>query len=351
MIRRSPPLFLLLAAALVILTGASAGESRLFVRSRYLMGTEVEIKARGREPAATQAAINAAFDEIARLEALMTTWRDDSEVSRVNAMAGRSPVRVSPEVADVVERALGVSRLTGGAFDITVEPLIRLWRIDAEGEARVPSRKDVAEALRHVGYRHVKLDRGAGTIFLDEAGVQIGLGGVAKGYAVERAAGVLRRRGVRSAMVNAGGDIALLGADGDRPWRIGVRDPRDPAGTMGWMDLENVTVHTSGDYERFVMIGGKRYHHILSPFTGYPARRARAVTVLSRDGTVGDALSTGVFVLGHQEGLKLIESLDGVEALVVDPGGKLHFSGGMRDRFHATPVRKGRSDRRAPSLS
>ncbi|MDP3940025.1 MAG: FAD:protein FMN transferase [Deltaproteobacteria bacterium] len=349
--RLSFPPLLLCAVALLAAAVTAAGEGRVFVRSRYLMGTAVEIKARGADAAETQGAINAAFDEIARLEALMTTWSADSDVSRVNAMAGRAPVRVAPEVIEVVEHALGVSRLTGGAFDITIEPLVQLWGIDGDGKAKVPAKKEIDAALGRVGYRHVHVDRGEGTIFLDEAGVRIGLGGVAKGYAAERARGVLKARGVRSAIVNAGGDMAMLGKDGDRPWRVDIRDPREPGGTMGWLQLENRTVHTSGDYERFRVIKGKRYHHILSPLTGYPARRSQAVTIVSRDGALGDALSTGVLVLGPEEGIKLIESLDGVAVLVVDNGGKLHMSGAMRKRFHPAPLPERRRESVAPSLS
>jgi len=351
MTRRLLPLLPVLSLLFLAPRAGSGADERFFVRSRYLMGTEVEIKARGVDAGATQAAIGAAFDEIARLESLMTTWRDDSDVSRVNARAGRSPVEVRGEVIDVVEHALGVSRLTGGAFDITIEPILRLWRIDGDEEARLPAKKAIAAALHNVGYRHVIVDRTAKTVFLDQEGVKIGLGGVAKGYAVQRAMKVLEDRGVRSAIITAGGDMALLGADGDRPWRVGVKDPRDPRNTIGWMDLEDTTVHTSGDYERFRIIDGKRYHHILSPFTGYPARRSRAATVVSRDGALGDALSTGVFVLGPREGLALIDSLGGVEALVVDPGGKPHLSGAMRKRFHPAPAPEARLRMPLPSLS
>lgn len=345
------PLMLLLAIASLAPAGGDQGEDRLYVRSRYLMGTAVEVKARGADAAAVQAAIGAAFDEIARIEALTTTWRPASGISRVNAMAGRAPVEAAPELIEVVERALAASRVTGGAFDITVEPLIRLWRIESEGEAAVPPRAEIELALKRVGYRHVKVDRRAGTLFLDRPGVQIGLGGVAKGYAVERARGVLESRGVRSAIITAGGDTAVLGNDGGRPWRIAIQDPRAPGETLGWMDVEDRTVHTSGDYERFRMIGGKRYHHILSPFTGYPAARARAVTIVSRDGALGDALSTGVFVLGHKEGIRLVDSLEGIEALVVDSGGKVHLSGAMRKRFHPAGESGARNGSAAPSLS
>ena len=315
---------------------AGAAETRLYVRSRYLMGTPIEIKARGADEAATQAAINAAYEEIARLERLMSHWRQDSQVAQVNAQAGKTPVKVAPEVLDVIERALGVSRMTGGAFDITMQVVGAIWGIDGQ-HPRVPPKADIREALRHVGYRHVHVNMAAHTVYLDEPGVQIGLGGIAKGYAVDRAVAKLREHGIRSAVVNAGGDMALLGPDGNRPWRVGVKDPRHPERTLGWFEATDVTVHTSGDYERSIVVGGKRYHHILDPKDGYPARSARSVTVVTPDGTLGDALSTGIFVLGPSKGRRLIESLPNVEAVIVEAGGKTVVSRGLARRIHLTP--------------
>lgn len=328
-----------LAAALAVAWGAGAAraaEEKVFVRSRYLMGTLVDIKARGEDAAATQAAINAAFDEIARLERLMSDWRDDSQVARINAEAGKAPVPVAPEVFEVIQRAIGASRVTGGAFDITVASVGALWRIDGDNP-RLPSKPEIRQALANVGWRHVQLDEKSRTVFLDAPGVRIGLGGIAKGYAVDRAIAVLRSRGVRSAILTAGGDTGLLGRDGDRPWRIGIRHPRAPGRTIAWFDAAGTTVHTSGDYERFMMVKGKRYGHILDPATGWPASRARSVTVVTKDGTLGDALATGIFVMGAEQGVRLAGSLPGVDALIVDSRGRVTMTPGLRDQMHLTP--------------
>ncbi len=326
--------------ALLALAGAAApvpaAQERVFVRSRYLMGTPVEIKARGADEAASQAAINAAFDEIARLERLMSHWRDDSQVARINAEAGKAPVPVAPEVFEVIRRAQGASRVTGGAFDITVASMSALWRIDGEN-ARVPSREEIRKALVNVGWRHVHLDARARTVYLDAPGVRIGLGGIAKGYAVDRAIGVLRAHGIRSAILTAGGDTALLGRDGDHLWRIGIRHPRATERTIAWFDAADTTVHTSGDYERFLMVKGRRYGHILDPSTGWPASRARSVTVVAKDGTLGDALATGIFVMGPEQGIRLASSLPGIEALIVDSKGNVTMTPGLRGRAHITP--------------
>jgi thiamine biosynthesis lipoprotein len=215
-----------LAAALLVAWfagAAGAAEEKVFVRSRYLMGTLVEIDARGVDEAATQAAINAAFDEIARLERLMSHWRDDSQVARINAEAGKAPVPVAPEVFEVIRGATNASRVTGGAFDITVASVSALWRIDGENP-RVPSKQEIRKALANVGWRHVRVDETSRTVFLDAPGVRIGLGGIAKGYAVDRAIAVLASRGVRSAISPRG--RTGLWKRGDR-WRI-ASQPRSP---------------------------------------------------------------------------------------------------------------------------
>ena len=339
---------LLIAAVLAFAgTPAAQGAEKLYVRSRYLMGAPVEIRARGTDPAATQAAINAAFDEIARIELLMSHWRDDSHVARINARAGSGPVVVAPEVIEVVNRAIEASRVTGGAFDITVAAVGGRWQIDGENP-RVPDPVEIKEALRHVGYRHIRVDEKARTIALDDPGARIGLGGIAKGYAVDRAARVLRRRGIRSATIHAGGDMALVGADGAKPWRVAIKDPDRPESTIGWFEVSDTTVHTSGDYERVLIVKGKRYHHILDPATGYPAKDARAVTVIAADGTLGDALSTGLLVMGPDKAVRLAESLPGVEALIVDPRGRTWMTRDMRRRFH--PARESAKKARETSL-
>jgi thiamine biosynthesis lipoprotein len=257
-------------------------------------------------------------------------------VARINAEAGKAPVPVAPEVFEVIRGATNVSRVTGGAFDITVASVSALWRIDGENP-RVPSKQEIRKALANVGWRHVRLDERSRTVFLDAPDVRIGLGGIAKGYAVDRAIAVLGSRGVRSAILTAGGDTGLLGRDGDRPWRIGIRHPRSPGRTIAWLDAAETTVHTSGDYERFLIVKGKRYGHILDPRSGWPASEVRAVSVVTKDGTFGDALATGIFVLGPKQGLRLAGSLPGVEALIVDSRGQVTMTPGLRGRARVTP--------------
>jgi thiamine biosynthesis lipoprotein len=249
----------------------------------------------------------------------MTTWDKASEVSRINAAAGTSPVAVSVETFDVIHEALHASEMSDGCFDITFETLHGLWKFDQDLDPHPPSPADVEARRKYVGYRHVKLDEHAHTVFLDEQHVRIGLGGIAKGYAVDRAAKVLADAGVKSFYVQAGGDLYTRGSKPDgSPWIAGVRDPRGPEGDyFAMMAVSDHAFSTAGDYERSYVVGGKRYHHIIDPRTGYPATASRSVTIWAPTALLADEIDDAVFILGPERGLKLVESLDGVGAIIV----------------------------------
>ena len=275
-----------------------------------------------------RATFDAATSEIRRLESLMTTWTPDSEISQVNGAAGKAPVRVSKETLEVVRESLHASTLSDGAFDITFETLHGLWKFDQDLDPHPPSAADVADRLRYLGFRHVKLDENAQTIFLDEPHVRIGLGGIAKGYAVDKASKVLADAGVTCFFVQAGGDLYARGAKPDgSPWLAGVRDPRGPEGDyFAMMPVSDHAFSTAGDYERTYVVGGRRYHHIIDPHTGYPATASRSVTIWAPTAFLADEIDDGVFILGPKRGLELVESLDGVGAIIVDSGGRVWTS-------------------------
>jgi thiamine biosynthesis lipoprotein len=299
----------------------------LITRGGEAMGTLVEIKIWGRDDAGAQAAISAAFEEIARLERLMTTWREDSDVSRVNANAGISPVAVAPETFEVIRRSLEFSRRSGGAFDITFYALKGLWKFDQDLDARLPDRKELRRRLPLIDYRKVKLDEAKRTVFLEKKGMAINLGGIAKGYAVDAAAAVLRRAGFPDSIVQAGGDLMLSGSKSGRPWQAGIRDPRAERDTyFAVAPVKDHAFSTAGDYERFFFIGGKRYHHIIDPKTGYPATAARSVTIYAPDATTADGLDDAVLILGPAKGLALVESFPDTGAVIVDADNRVHIS-------------------------
>ncbi len=258
--------------------------------------------------------------EIVRLERLMTTWDPASEVSRVNAAAGKEAVVVGPETFAVIREAVHASEISEGTFDITFETLHGLWKFDQDLDPHPPSAAAVRAQARYLGYRHVKLDPVADSVFLDETHVRIGLGGIAKGYAVDQAAKILMDGGLSSFYAQAGGDLF---AHGNKPdgtaWRAGIRDPRGPEGDyFAMMPVTDHAFSTAGDYERTYVVGGKRYHHIIDPRTGYPATASRSVTIWAPTALLADELDDAVFILGPEKGLALIESVDGVGGVIVD---------------------------------
>jgi FAD:protein FMN transferase len=295
-------------------------------REQALMGTRFAIRVVTRDETAAAEAIDAAFAEVARIESLISEWRDDSEISQVNRQAGGLATAVGPELYEVVERSVRIGELTGGAFDVSFAGCAGLWSFR---ERRRPSPDALAACLPAVDYRQIRLDPVAQTIRLLRADARLGLGGIGKGFGVDRAAAVLERHGFWNYVVDGGGDLRVSGRHLERPWRIGIIDPRAPDRLLCTLDVTSGAVVTSGDYERYFDQSGVRYHHILDPATGEPARRAIAVTVLAPDATLADALATGVFVLGPEAGLALVESLEGVEALIVAPDSSVARSSGF----------------------
>lgn len=319
-------------------------ERRLFEIERPCMGTRCTIAAFHDDEAAVEQAVTRALAEIARLDSMMTTWTDSSEVSRINAGAGSGDVvAVSPETYEVLDRSLWIARASGGAFDITIGAFKGLWKFDQDNDGSLPRRADVLARLPLVDYRGLVLDPKLHTARLAKKGQSITLGGIAKGLIVDRAVAKLRDSGLTDFLVQAGGDLYAAGRRGDRPWRVGIQDPRAGAGkarstdtSFALISLENSAFNTSGDYERFVIQGGKRYHHILDPRTGYPVAHTRSVTVLAPTSFLADTLDTAVFVLGAEKGLALIASVPGAEAVIVDAKNQVHVSPGLKDRLQLT---------------
>ena len=307
------------------------------------MGTHISLAAYT-SPSADEAAVRKAFDacvsEIRRIESLMTTWRPDAELSRVNAAAGKAPVSVSPETFDIVKESVHASEISEGAFDITFESLHGLWKFDQDLDPHPPTDAQIRAKLPLVGYRHIHLDETAHTIYLDQAGTKISLGGIAKGYAVDRAAKVLRDSGLTSFYVQAGGDLYAAGTKPDgSAWSAGIRDPRGPEGRyFAVIALRDHAFSTAGDYERSYVIDGKRYHHIIDPKTGRPATASRSVTIYAPTALLADEIDDAVFILGPEKGLKLVESLDGVGAVIVDAKNNVHVSKRTEEALHLTAV-------------
>lgn len=293
------------------------------------MGTRVSIELWHDDETGAGQLIAAGMAEFDRIEDAMSTYRDDSEITRVNDAAATGPVVVSGEFFGLVARALELSALTGGGFDITYDSVGQLYDYR---RSRRPAESELRRNLAVIDYRLVELDDDASTIRFASPGVRINLGGIAKGYACESVIELLRQRGVTNALVSAGGDTRLLGDRGNGPWLVGIRDPDDAAGLVTRLALDDEAVSTSGDYERFFDEDGVRYHHILNPSTGRSAGDLRSVTVIGPDATMTDGLSTSVFVLGPDAGLALIEELPNYEAIIIDTQHRVRFSTGFDAR-------------------
>ncbi len=313
---------LLLQAVLLVGCGPE-----IRVRSLGAMGSSLDIKVIGEDAVALDAAMDAAIAEIQRIEDMMTSWRP-SPLTRLNEQAGKGPTKVPPELAQIIARGQAMGELTGGAFDITFAGVGKLWSFK-KGSRRMPGKAELAAALQHVDYRRIKVDAQANTVEIP-AGMRIGLGGIAKGYAVDRAMAVLLKHKVEHGIVNAGGDLKVLGKKQGESWEIAIKHPRDRQRAMAVLKLSNTCLVSSGDYERFFEVDGKRYHHILDPRTGYPAQGCISASVLAQNAEQADALATALCVLGPDKGLQMIESLPRAGAIVVGMDGQVRASAGLR---------------------
>ena len=308
---------------------------------RVCMGTRCTIQAFHRDQAQFDRGAQAAMAEIDRLDAMMSTWVPTSDVSRINAAAGNGEwIPVAPETFAVLEKSLWIAKESHGAFDITVGAFKGLWKFDEDNDGSLPKRADVLARLKLVDYRGLLLDAAQSRARLARAGQSITLGGIAKGLVVDHAVAALRAVGLSDFVMQAGGDLFAAGKHGDREWKVGIQDPR--AGThdersvdtsFALLSLSESAFNTSGDYERFILKDGKRYHHILDPRTGYPVTHTRSVTVLAPTSFLADTLDTAVFVMGAEQGMRLIESLPGVEAVIVDAHNQVHVSKGLSGRL------------------
>jgi thiamine biosynthesis lipoprotein len=338
---RRPIGFAGLTAATVVLSSvactppdAASTGAHIVERSRLAMGSELRITAWTADETAALSAFEAAFGDFQRLDGLMSVWREGSDVQRLNAAAGKQPVPVSADVREVLRAARQISDWTDGKFDVTFGALSGLWKFDHDQDNRIPDPEEVGRHLSLIDYGAVDVNERAGTVFLRREGMRVHLGGIGKGYAVDRAVDTLRQRGLSDFMIQSGGDMYVAGRRGERPWRVGIRDPRGPADrSYATLDLSEGAITTAGDYERFFVKEGRRYHHILDPDSGEPARGCRSVTIVTGRATLADGLATGVFVLGPGPGMALIERLPGVEGVIVTDKNEVLISSGLKDRL------------------
>lgn len=323
----------LLVLLLIVVLRPGPGK-RLFKASRTSLYTLVSITAVSTSEAEARKAQDEAYRELDRLGRLLNFYADDSELAAINRNAGVGPVRVSPDTLEIVQAAIHAGRETEGGFDVTVGPLVRLWDFKKQV---LPTAADVAKRLPLVGYGNIVVDPAASTVFLKKPGVQMDLGGILKGFAADKAVEVLKKNGIEDGIVAVAGDIKAFGRQPDgRPWNIGIQNPRqqgDDDALLATVALENQGISTSGDYQRYFIRDGVRYHHLLNPETGFPEGRCRSVTVVAAQAVLTDAFATGIFVMGPEKGIAVLERL-GMDGVIVAGNGKILMTKGMDKRVH-----------------
>ena len=307
--------------------GASPDHPGPFRKTLPLMGNKFELTVIADNEAWAMDCIDAGIAEIRRIERLLTTFSEDSETALINKNAGLTPVTVSSETFDLIERSIRISRLTQGAFDITYGSIDRrLWNFDASMQ-QLPDKATAKKMVRLINYKNIILDKQQSTVFLKEKGMRIGFGGIGKGYAAEQARTIMTAMGAHSGIVNASGDLAVWGYQpGGIPWTIGIVDPNMRDRIFSYLDVTNLAIATSGNYEKYVIIDGRRYSHTINPRTGLPVSGIKSVTILCPNAEFADAIATPVMIMGIRAGLDMINQLKDVEAIVIDDDDRVYHS-------------------------
>ncbi|MBF9253698.1 FAD:protein FMN transferase [Pontibacter sp. 172403-2] len=309
-------------------------EPHQYKKVLLLMGTRFEFAAVTKDEQKAWEAIETGIRETQRIEALISEWQPTSQTSEINRAAGIRPVVVDEELYDLISRCLRLSRLTNGAFDISFAAIDKVWHFDGTMQS-LPDSQEVAASVSKIGYEKIILDLASHSVFLSEPGMKIGFGAIGKGYAANRARDLMRSMGIPGGVVNAAGDLTTWGkqANGES-WYVGIADPAEKDEVFSWLTADEIAVVTSGNYEKYVEIGGKRYSHIIDPRTGYPVSGLKSVTIVCPNAELADALATAVSVMGAEEGLGLINQLKGVECLLITDKDELLTSDNLHLHYY-----------------
>ncbi|HTC00097.1 MAG TPA: FAD:protein FMN transferase [Ferruginibacter sp.] len=296
-----------------------------------LMGNRFEISVLSNNEQWAAECITAAITEISRIEKLLTTYSDDSQTNKINNNAGITPVKVDKEVFDLIERSLKISSLTQGAFDISYGSIDkRLWNFDKEMTS-LPDEKTAKQLVRLINYKNILLDKEDCTVFLKEKGMRIGFGAIGKGYAAEKAKHLLKEIGVQSGIVNAAGDLTTWGLQANgKPWTIGIANPESKQHSFSSLNITDMAVATSGNYEKFVVVNGKKYSHTIDPKTGLPASGIKSVTIINQNAEIADAMATPVMIMGIKVGLDMVNQVKGLACIIIDDQNKIHTSANIK---------------------
>lgn len=298
-------------------------------KGEHLMGVHFEIAAIHKNELLAEAAVDSAIFEIRRIENYMSSWKDETETARVNCMAGIEPVVVSEELYGLIKRSLRISKITNGAFDISFASINHVWKFDGS-MTEVPSKEELKVSVDKIGYEDIILNDSLRTVFLKNIGMRISFGAIGKGYAANKAAALMKSMGIENGHVNASGDLMIWGLNSKgEKWRIGIADPMNRNKYISWLDVSDMAVVTSGNYEKFIEIDGQKYCHIIDPRTGWPVVGLQSVTIVCPNAELADALATSVMVLGEKLGVELINDLNGIECLIYTYDNRLIVSDGI----------------------
>lgn len=297
-----------------------------YKRSLKLMGSHFEITVVANNEEQANSYINLAVAEIDRIETLISSWDPSSQTSKINNNAGIKPVKVNEELFNLIKRAIGISKLTDGAFDISYASMDNIWKFDGS-MTDMPSEERIKASVNKVGYQNIVLDNNNFTVFLKKKGMKIGFGAIGKGYAADKAKTLLKQQGVVAGIINASGDINSWGKQPNgEEWKVAITNPMDKNKSFGFLPILNGAVVTSGDYEKYVVFNGIRYTHIINPRTGYPASGIVSVTVFAPKAELADALATSIFVMGVETGIDRVNQMPHVECIIIDDSGNIHKS-------------------------
>ncbi|WP_129596873.1 FAD:protein FMN transferase [Anaerophilus nitritogenes] len=325
---------LYILTTLIFLSGCSK-ELKPVEESSYMLGTYLTIKLWTDHEEEGKEIIKKSFDRIQEIEKKMSVNLEDSEINKINHASGEDFIKVSKDTSEVLKKSLSYAKISRGAFDPTIGKLVQLWGIGTDSE-RVPSREEIENALKYVNFHRIK-EKNDDSFQLQNKGMRLDLGGIAKGYAADEVYKILKEKKIEHAMINLGGNIYAVGnkLDGSS-WKIGIQDPLQKTGThMGYLEVSNQSVVTSGNYERFFVQNNERYHHIIDPHKGYPAKNGViSATIVTDKSMDADALSTATYILGVDEGMKLIESLENVECILVTQSQEVYVSSGLKKKFN-----------------
>ncbi len=298
-------------------------------RTLKLMGTRFEITVVAPNEEIGYINIDEAVSEIERIEKMISSWDENSETSKINQNAGIAPVKVSPELFGLIERSIKISEITDGAFDISYASMDNIWKFDGSMD-KVPSEEQIKESVEKVGYENIVLNSRERTVYLNKPGMRIGFGAIGKGYAADKAKELLLSKQVKGGIINASGDLTTWGtkSTGEK-WLVGIANPLSKDKVFSWLPVVESSVATSGNYEKYIVMNGKKYSHIIDPRTGYPTSGIHSVSIFAKQAELCDALATAVFIMGRDTGIHMINQIDGVEVVVVDAENKLHKSSGI----------------------